>query len=786
MSNRDGEKSRREPDDFWSSLESAQTNVGNGMEKAAQTALKIADVLGRKQNEIVENLTKIHVSAQYKASISPALARQYLQGRKIVQARAEANKSLTDLSDLNAARRKAVQTYQKLHSDLPSQIPFYNKEILARDLERDIVRRAAIEPERVTEAEISRPLGTADGGDQRLKRNELEPASKQKLSTKILNDKEEKGPKLEEDKRQRRCEEANPPGNALLSSLVERPGAPATKPAKTVVRSASAEVTQGRSNDAGWHSSDTEMPSSLAKIEIPSTDHVKARLPETAANKIRDQIRGQAEDQIEDFRHNVFTLAEITGQDSKTTLSPPPIIESPGQVSPSTNSSSSAKQTEHSAQAPATLPEIEVGAPVPQDRAPNFKAESIKDHEQPQPADDKNFAGRNRVEIRQSSVRLIAISQSKLGNACRGGTVAVAPSPERGKTTSTVKIPLALLALSKVESSTEGLNKTLPASWLKKPESNFLPQKRPGLEAPPKLVSENIVSERGQTFTLGPEGKSSHLNKFVSDGEIEIVSVHKNLDSNRAQNSEPPLFSRESKFYDAERGGSRPSGVSNQTMAEKIKESSRSSSEESSEKKTKNIAEHTAREQSENLDLVFTEKPSVGSPGDNSDAKSSAQKQDFKFTCTDKNQKYLSGPEIIFAAIIALAGTARVKTEYLSPVNSVSLVESINRFDETESKNRVAGEREIARGRPAAGEAVKGKIVFARPKILVSSDDTLVGIAEQLFNDDGIAWLMYFLALRQIVIHCRSRKEDCTKSKSCKLCRMKTAVLAALIMRAET
>ncbi|MBA4076099.1 MAG: hypothetical protein C0508_13735, partial [Cyanobacteria bacterium PR.023] len=116
-----------------------------------RTFKQASDALGRVQNDMIERVTNTHVKQQYVASISPALANLYVRGRDIMLSRSQSGKSLADLSDLSAAERHAAQTYQRIHSDLPSKIPFYNKETLANDLDRDIVRKARSQPASFTE-----------------------------------------------------------------------------------------------------------------------------------------------------------------------------------------------------------------------------------------------------------------------------------------------------------------------------------------------------------------------------------------------------------------------------------------------------------------------------------------------------------------------------------------------------------------------------------------------------------------------------------------------------------
>ncbi|MFA6557496.1 MAG: hypothetical protein WCT03_13835, partial [Candidatus Obscuribacterales bacterium] len=204
-----------------------------------KTLKQAGDAIGRVQNDMIERVTNAQVQKQYVASISPALASQYARGREIVLSRNEAGKSTSDLSDLSASELKAAQTYQRLHSDLPSKIPFYNKETLANDLDRDIVRKARSQPQPVSakpESAMAKPeaksvtaahndlVRTANPKEQRQIETRNEPKASVSNSVDRLSEKHSDKPSgkyIERIANQANISESpkTSPGNALLTSL---------------------------------------------------------------------------------------------------------------------------------------------------------------------------------------------------------------------------------------------------------------------------------------------------------------------------------------------------------------------------------------------------------------------------------------------------------------------------------------------------------------------------------------------------------------------------------------
>ena len=160
----------------------------------------------------------------------------------------------------------------------------------------------------------------------------------------------------------------------------------------------------------------------------------------------------------------------------------------------------------------------------------------------------------------------------------------------------------------------------------------------------------------------------------------------------------------------------------------------------------------------------------------------------YRLKCQDADLKYLTGPEIALSAIIALASIAKLRTDqsmwqtdnaallqpfavsnYITEVVLDSgLPSAISKF--AVGPDLTGSTRENAHDRTPDNNndiSETSQSVFIRPKILISTHDSLVSIAEQLFNDAGIAWLILRLneELKPVimegktVVRLRSRQE---------------------------
>jgi hypothetical protein len=105
-------------------------------------AKKLQDLPGDLTNQVVGAAVHADLGQKYSEAINGALARQYIKGRTIAEERQAQGKSVDDLAGLGNEEASAVRAYQKVHNDLPAKIPFVDRDALVREVERNIEVKA--------------------------------------------------------------------------------------------------------------------------------------------------------------------------------------------------------------------------------------------------------------------------------------------------------------------------------------------------------------------------------------------------------------------------------------------------------------------------------------------------------------------------------------------------------------------------------------------------------------------------------------------------------------------
>lgn len=97
----------------------------------------VRDFVGQSLNGAIDALAGRQVEKEYLASVSSELARRYVRGREIMTGQGE----LKSIQSLSPEDRLAVRAYLKVR-DLPKSLPFYDKETLGKDLDRELTSKA--------------------------------------------------------------------------------------------------------------------------------------------------------------------------------------------------------------------------------------------------------------------------------------------------------------------------------------------------------------------------------------------------------------------------------------------------------------------------------------------------------------------------------------------------------------------------------------------------------------------------------------------------------------------
>ena len=103
---------------------------------------KVQETSGNLTNQAIGALAHVDLGQKFSEPISGALAREYINGRTILEERQAEGKGADDLTGLSGEELASVKAYQKVHSDLPAQIPFIDRDALVRQVEHNIEIKA--------------------------------------------------------------------------------------------------------------------------------------------------------------------------------------------------------------------------------------------------------------------------------------------------------------------------------------------------------------------------------------------------------------------------------------------------------------------------------------------------------------------------------------------------------------------------------------------------------------------------------------------------------------------
>ncbi len=678
---------------------------------------QFGDAVGKAQNDLIERVTNVHVKQQYVASISPALASQYARGRDIVLSRTEAGKSTSDLSDLNASERQAAQTYQRLHSDLPSKIPFYNKETLAIDLDRDIVRKARSQPQAVAEAkrepsnEIrpsapansrSEPKAAAALGKSEAKLDsrpsakpeskydskpdsKLEPKPDSKFEPKLASKLEPKSEPKSDSRSELKAESRQDAGLAPSSSSSASASSFANAGDKAV-----APQSGGKDNSSDAHFEQKYASNGNSAERLAEKSSSQANLPNSNSAD-RTSIPGNA----------LLTALSSYKVEPKSK----PDASSDAENKPRANGNSNANLNANFSKNQTETK----GTPEKQ----NLHGDALN---------SLSVQLNNRLP---SAIRLCAVSESHAFKIFQNCLVPLVRHLSDRTASATIRIPVSF-------------EQQIGGKLDSKPEPNSAPR---------------------------PSGKSeTHI--AVSKSQLPVRNSSQEVRAAKAESKAEPTFETTSKpdsKLDAR-------AEIKTTLGATSKPTPISDSKPSSDLMPSQGVKLKPNPKS-NPNLVSEAKQEFALAPNTSPVKVSEPKAfgGYRVKCEDADQKYLTGPEIALSAIIALASIAKLRTDQsIWQGDSVAMVQSFGFEGYAASfvpTNDQASKSESAH-LPLDTEIKTSRVLF-RPRILIGPGDTLVSLAEQLFNDGSIAWLILklntdlepLLIEGKTVVRVRSRQE---------------------------
>lgn len=644
------------------------------------------DSVGHLQNDMVEKVTNVRVRKQYVASISPALASQYVQGKAIVEARVNAGKSATDFSDLKPAERKAAETYKRLHSDLPSQIPFYNKDVLARDLERDIVRKAqdsaAISKPRVTLSEARVESRDAKAAIKPEVKSDARPALSK---SEIVSDKRSDRGELKVD--------------ARTNSKSENR-------AETRSENKSANATAGRIENKLESRPEGKAETRADARSLKTTNEPGNALLSSLGRRGQETIHVD----IKEAERSRTVDRKSAKQELNAAAEAPKRAESSTARLPDHSSASIRKSND---QVAAKLPEQHQPREARSSRA---EALQTKQQEIKESGEKSNFERKKMPEssLMTSSLasqagtaymispaRLINARESAVINVLQADGLRLARRPDVRADLS-IKFDLSVLH-------------TLPHS------------NRPALPSPGIVTAQGPATARGS----GEVPKIS-----VNTSTVQPVWEPLKAPANKPGGATvEPGNQPENSAKSGKRPESKPTSTTEFKTENKSERKIENKPGSKTESKTEGKTESKTQFKTDNkTDNQIKNNAASGPTPENARP---SLKSDNKISIADDasewaDRKYISGPEIALAAIIALAGTSRLRSEnQLLQFEGMAIVQT---FDENLT--------EMREKKPLRTTAPTTATPMLRPKILVNANDSLISIAEQLFNDSQLCWLI--------------------------------------------
>ncbi|MDP3508900.1 MAG: hypothetical protein Q8T09_12995 [Candidatus Melainabacteria bacterium] len=677
-------------------------DLGKAMKQAG-------DAIGKVQNDMIERVTNAHVKQQYVASISPALANQYVRGRDIMLDRGQLGKSTTDLSDLSTTDRKAAEIYQRLHSDLPSKIPFYSKESLANDLDRDIIRKARSQP--VASPVVAAASTTEAKPNSRSGKAELRQAVKSELGSKP----DAKG-HLKADAKPGLKPDAKPDAKPLSKHD------PKSEPLNLSHQSSKVDLKAPAKFDSKAEVRSDSKPLAVAaekmsppKKEVPN-NVIGSVVPGNALLTALSKNKGDGENKIipkpNSDQHIVqqqiiqSSRGEHYKRDSRDVKNPPP--PSATQKGANSEYSPSAKLDTKSEVVPGLKQESRPNTtpqPAPEPK-PDFKI-AVKPDFRPEPQSETKPEPRPEPK---SGFRPEPKLESKREPESASSQMSRSHKPEVG---------------SERREETKVLPASSSSDQAKAPSVRLIPVSQSNIATAHRDGAISVVRQLSDRIAC------SSIRVIVAPSTQVSSKPGIKLDAQAPENKSGQVGSI-IRFDSASSAVPRPM-TKNEAEAN-LK----------SESKAGSISDSTAS------------KPySSSKPGEPVVDKSNidALPKSYQLKCQETDLKYITGPEIALSAIIAIAGIAKLRTDQsIWQVDSAMSTPLYVTEQKTEARTK---------------EIESSSSVHIRPRILVGANDSLVSIAEQLFNDSGIAWLILklnsdlqpLLIEGKTVVRLRSRQE---------------------------
>lgn len=260
--------------------------VTKAVDKAQQNA-------GDLTNAAINAVTHNDLGKQFADNVSPELANDYQKGKALIAQRISQGHASTDMSGLDKVQKRQVEAYHKLHSELPAKIPFYNQEALSRQIDLALSQKtkslppAAVSttrPTSVPQPQTNRSSTSSHGVAlpgvaKDATRSQAKSSEAKSAETKVMSSETKAAPVISSEVKasEPKVTEARAAAVNYRSTVIEQSSPPKTS---APLKSSPESLADTRDKNSEGKNTDTTLPQNrptpATKIELPLSNRTYA------------------------------------------------------------------------------------------------------------------------------------------------------------------------------------------------------------------------------------------------------------------------------------------------------------------------------------------------------------------------------------------------------------------------------------------------------------------------------------------------------------------------------
>lgn len=692
--------------------------VTKAVDKAQQNA-------GDLTNAAINAVTHNDLGKQFADNVSPELANDYQKGKALIAQRLSQGHAPTDMNGLDKDQKRQIEAYQTLHGELPAKIPFYNQEALSRQIDLALSQKAKSMPPstvattrvtpgpqtQVNRANTNSPGAVVPGAARDVTRLQTKSSEARNSETKAASVKATEVKTNESKVAETRATGVNT--RAVISEQSSQPKGSAplkSNPDLTDTRDKNSEV---KSTDK---SLSKNSPTPATNIEAPPIDRTYASKNEGRANANDDHqaprtvnnngLKAEAKVGYQAQQSNVPKIepgrvprsevkAELKTEYKPENCSQPNTkikTDKAIEIKTGVNESRTAAHSDSNTKIEST---------VLSDKTPGSYARG-SEHKEPKAADKIKLEGSER--------------RDPIGHIIKQTIDATKHSAERSAVSAEARAAI----YHKDSPFSPGIIQYRTFDRLIK--NNLLPLTHT-LEAGVKAPRAIILSPSGgralfvHTKPLLPQA----LSPAIPHADTQVDCPNSSIDGARRADSNTTYVSKP--FESTTEQSSKDFVSASESNHATVVQTSIKGTESVTPSKVPSV-----QDLSESFGTISDTVTRVGGLAGGQTSIDTAIR-------TARDLKYITGAELVFAVIVAVAGTARARgaEQQIEPVRlEAPLAES-----GTDSK--------IIASADDVSQLVMDNLrsaTIVRPQVIVALEDTLAEIAGRLYGDKSVAWLI--------------------------------------------